>query len=69
MEDQLDTIQQTNFKIKFIPTIYYIMDLTAEKELSIIISFILTGVDKKMTGLILMICYLPASKQTKTNYF
>ena len=47
----------------------YIMDLTAEKELSIIISFILTGVDKKMTGLILMICYLPASKQTKTNYF
>ena len=64
MEDQLDTIQQ-----KFIPTIYYIMDLTAEKELSIIISFILTGVDKKMTGLILMICYLPASKQTKTNYF
>ena len=31
--------------------------------------FHIIGVDMKMTALILMICYLPASKQTKTKLF
>ena len=64
MGDHLERVQQPilkkiAFKLK--------MGLTVGQDLSII--SLIVGVDMKMTAFILMICYLPASKQTKTKLF